>query len=61
MAMVLTEKHYQFQANSIRKRKVLSMVFIGLQVIYNTKTRLSKDDIDAAWVQLNVIQEQFAE
>ena len=61
MAMVLTEKHYQFQANSLRKRRVLSMVFIGLQIIYNTKTRLSKDDIDAAWRQLNVIQEQFAE
>ena len=61
MAMVLMEKHYQFQANSIRKRKVLSVVFIGLQVIHNTKTRLSKDDIDAAWQQLNVIQEQLEE
>ena len=37
------------------------MIFIGLQVIYNSKKRLSKSNIDAAWVKLNAIQEQFSE
>lgn len=61
MATVLRKKHYQFQANSIRNRKVLSIMFIGLQIINDTKTRVSKEDIIAAWAQLNAIQNSFFE
>ena len=59
MAAVLRKKHYQFQANSIRNRRVLSIMFIGLQIINDTNTRLSKEDIIAAWAQLNAIQSLF--
>jgi len=58
MAVVLREEHYQFQANSVRNKKVLSVVFIGLQMIYDTRTRLSEKDIEAAWEQLHAIQQQ---
>lgn len=56
MAVVLRQEHYQFQANSVRHRNVLSVIFIGLQMIYDTRTRLSRHDITAAWKKLNAIQ-----
>ena len=58
MATILLEQHYQFQANSVRHKKVLSIIFIGLQMIRETKIRLSSDDISAAWHQLNVLQQR---
>lgn len=61
MAVVLKQQHYQFQANSLRKRKVLSMVFIGLQVIFNSRIRLLKKDIDAAWVKFHIIQQHVVD
>ncbi|MCK4708861.1 MAG: IS4 family transposase, partial [Gammaproteobacteria bacterium] len=48
MAVTLLEKHYQFQANSVRHKKVLSIIFIGLQMVNQTRIRLSRDDIPAA-------------
>ena len=56
MATILLEQHYQFQANSVRHKKVLSIIFIGLQMVHETKIHLSGDDISAAWDQLNVLQ-----
>ena len=58
MATILLDQHYQFQANSVRNKKVLSVIFIGLQMINETKIRLSSDDISAAWYQLNVLQQR---
>lgn len=59
MAAVLRKKHYQFQANSIRNRKVLSIIFIGLQIMNDFRIKISKDDILDAWAQLNAIQNSF--
>jgi len=56
MAVILLEQHYQFQANSVRNKKVLSVIFIGLQVVQDTRIRLSKADIESAWKQLMVLQ-----
>ena len=56
MAVVLRHEHYQFQANIVRHKNVLSVIFIGLQMIYDTRTRMSKHDITAAWEKLNTIQ-----
>ena len=58
MAVILLEEHYQFQANSVRHKKVLSIIFIGLQVVHDTRIRLTKSDIVAAWQQLMVLQKQ---
>ncbi len=48
-ATVLKQQHYQFQANSVRHKRVLSIIFIGLQMIHDTRIHLSSDDINAAW------------
>jgi len=40
LATVLSGHHYQFQANSVRHKRVLSIVFIGLQMIHNTRLLL---------------------
>lgn len=53
LATMLSGQHYQFQANSIRHKRVLSIIFIGLQMIHETRIRLTQNNIDAAWIQLN--------
>lgn len=56
MAVMLLGQHYQYQANSVRHKKILSIIFIGLQVVHDTRIRLTKMDIDAAWQQLMTVQ-----
>lgn len=58
MAVILLKKHYQFQANTVRHKKVLSVIFIGLQMVSETRIRLSRKDILAAWEQLNILQQR---
>jgi len=58
MAVTLLEKHYQFQANSVRDKKVLSIIFIGRQMMTQTRIRLSLNDISAAWEQLIIFQKR---
>jgi len=55
-ATMLKQQHYQFQANSVRDKRVLSVIFIGLQMVQNTRIQLSTDDINAAWVKLDELQ-----
>lgn len=59
MAVILLKQHYQFQANSVRDKKVLSIIFIGLQVVHDTRIRLMKSDIASAWQQLMVLQKHY--
>ena len=54
-ATELTEQHWQYQANSIKKRKVLSTIFIGLRVIDDRRTTLTAGDIIMAWKVLHDI------
>ncbi len=58
MAVTLLKKHYQFQANTVRHKKVLSIIFIGLQMVTQTRICLSHHDISAAWEQLIVFQQR---
>ena len=48
-ATMLRQQHYQFQANSVRHKRVLSVIFIGLQMIHDTRINLSSQDINDAW------------
>ncbi len=48
-ATILRQQHYQFQANSVRHKRVLSVIFIGLQMIHDTRINLSSQDINDAW------------
>ena len=59
LATVYRGQHYQFQANSIRHKRVLSIIFIGLQMIHETRIRLTHDDITVAWIQfIELLHEQ---
>ena len=54
-ATELTEQHWQYQANSIKSRKVLSTIFIGLKMIDDKRTTLTARDLIAAWQVLHDI------
>lgn len=56
MATVLLNKHYQFQANSVRNKRALSVIFIGYQMVYDKSTLLTCHDIQAAWEYLKLVQ-----
>ena len=52
-ATELTEQHWQYQANTVRERKVLSTIFIGLKIIDDTRVTLTADNLIMAWQQLH--------
>ncbi len=52
-ATMLRQQQYQFQANSVRHKRVLSVIFIGLQMIHDTRINLSSQDINDAWEVLD--------
>ncbi len=54
-ATEVTEQHWQYQANTVRKRKVLSTIFIGLKMIDDKRTTLTAFDLIASWQILNDI------
>ncbi len=54
-ATELTRQHWQYQANTIRTRKVLSTIFIGLKMIEDKRTTLTARDLIAAWQVLDEI------
>jgi len=56
-ATILKQQHYQFQANSVRDKKVLSVIFIGLQMIHSTRISLCCYDINLAWNKLYELQQ----
>lgn len=41
LATVASGHHYQFQANSVRHKRILSVLFIGLHMVHNIKIILS--------------------
>lgn len=52
MAAVLKGIHYQYQANSVRYKRVLSVIFIGLKIILGQRNPLTEQDIHKAWMTL---------
>lgn len=54
-ATELTEQHWQYQANTVRKRKVLSTIFVGLKMIDDKRTTLTARDLITAWQALHDI------
>ena len=52
-AAELTGQHWQYQANTVRTRKVLSTVFIGLKSIDDNRVALTADNLSMAWMQLH--------
>jgi len=54
-ATELTGQHWQYQANTVKKRKVLSTIFIGLKMMDDRRTTLTTRDLIAAWNALHDI------
>lgn len=58
-ATELTNQHRQYQANTIRHRAVLSTVFLGLQVIDDSRVVLTAEDMHAAAKALHTIVKTY--
>jgi hypothetical protein len=54
-ATELTGQHWQYQANTIKTRKVLSTIFIGLKMLNDKRTAVTARDLIAAWKVLHDI------
>jgi hypothetical protein len=54
-ATEVTEQHWQYQANTIRTRRVLSTIFIGHKMLGDRRTRLTVRDMIVAWITLQDI------
>ena len=58
-ATELTDQHWQYQANTVRTRNVLSTIFIGLKIIDDSRVTLTEHDLIVAWRQLHdILQSQ---
>ena len=58
LALTLSNLQYQFQANSVRHKRVLSINFIGLQMVDETRIMLSNETLKEAWLYLHVLLQQ---
>ena len=60
-AIRLAKRHYAFQANSVRDRNVLSVIFIGIQMAQQTRIKIPSYYMDKSWEQLrdSVIETSF--
>jgi hypothetical protein len=52
LAAELKNLHYDYQANTIKKRRVLSLVFLGLQIIRHQSSIITELDIIDAFVNV---------
>lgn len=52
-ATELTGQHWQYQANTIKKRRVLSTIFIGLKIIDDRRVTITAYALIMAWQQLH--------
>jgi hypothetical protein len=45
LATELKKLHYQFQANTTKNKRVISIIFLGLQVAHHLLTQINKNDL----------------
>lgn len=55
LALMLSGQQHQFQANSVRHKRVLSINFIGLQMVRETRFILSNEALKEAWHYLHAL------
>ena len=55
LATVASGHHYQFQANSVRHKRVLSIVFIGMQMTRNARLIVPDKYIKIAWQEFQCL------
>ena len=46
--------HYSFQANSIKTHRVLSFIFLGMQVVKHALERITKEDLSSALQEIQL-------
>ena len=51
-ATIAQGAHYQFQANSVRHKRILSVLFVGLQMVQDPRIILTPAAMKAAWSAL---------
>ena len=51
-ATIAQGAHYQFQANSVRHKRILSVLFVGLQMVQDNRIILTRAAMKAAWSAL---------
>ena len=51
-ATITQGDHYQFQANSVRHKRILSVLFVGLQMVQDNRIILTQAAMKAAWSAL---------
>ena len=56
-ATVAQGAHYQFQANSVRHKRILSVLFVGLQMVQDNRIILTRAAMKAAWSALRELTE----
>lgn len=57
MAVILTKQHYQYQANSIKSRRVLSYHFVGLRAIADQKLIILNHQLEQAMAKIHSLIE----
>lgn len=57
MAVFLTKQHFQYQAITIKHRRVLSYHFVGLRAIADRKFRISKHQLKQAMARIHSLIE----
>ena len=58
LATIASGHHYQFQANSVRHKRVLSIVFIGLQMIHNVRLMITDNHMNTARQEFQCLLQQ---
>lgn len=51
-ATIAQGAHYQFQANSVRHKRILSVLFVGLQMVQDNRIILTRAAMKVAWASL---------
>ena len=51
-ATIAQGAHYQFQANSVRHKRILSVLFVGLQMVQDNRIILTRTAMKTAWASL---------
>ena len=61
MASILLKRHYQYQANTVRHKKVHSIIFIGRLVAIEDNRPIASEAISSAWEQLQFLSKKVYE
>ena len=56
-ATIAQGAHYQFQANSVRHKRILSVLFVGLQMVQDNRIILTQAAMKTAWSALRELTE----